>query len=415
MSTSRDSAGAVSAWLCGGIAAGLVLMACNFPVPQSCSADGDCTGANRVCDLSMPDSSVCVQCTPARAEACTGNTPLCGAALTCRGCQRHDECGSNVCLPSGACAAEGEVAYVEGGKNGTLCTKEAPCGTLRAALMVQKDVVKVAMGTAEDNAVAVIDGRAVTILAEPGAKLDRTGDGPILEVKSAGADVKIYDLEVAGASGSSGADGIRLNTGTPKLTLVRVKVADNQGLGIVATGGTLTVTQSTVTNNDDGGLSAMGATFDVTNSFFYANGDIMSAVGGATLAPAPGSASVFSFNTVVNNHIQNSGALAGGVFCDTSGFAPSNNLIARNFVNSDATRPNSNTIGVCQFPSSLIATTVDELKFVSPDNPPYSFRLQAGSSAIDKATTASPVAVDFEGDARPQGAEKDVGADEYKP
>lgn len=141
----------------------------------------------------------------------------------------------------------------------------------------------------------------------------------------------------------------------------------------------------------------------------------MSSVGGATLTPAPGSASVFSFNTVVNNHIQNSGTLAGGVTCDTSGFAASNNIIARNFVNSDATRPNSNTIGVCQFPTSLIATTLDELRFVSPDNAPYNYKVQAGSSAIDKATTASPVAVDFEGDARPQGAEKDVGADEYKP
>jgi hypothetical protein len=37
----------------------------------------------------------------------------------------------------------------------------------------------------------------------------------------------------------------------------------------------------------------------------------------------------------------------------------------------------------------------------------------SGSSAIDQATTPSPVVIDADGDARPQGAQKDIGADEY--
>ena len=46
---------------------------------------------------------------------------------------------------------------------------------------------------------------------------------------------------------------------------------------------------------------------------------------------------------------------------------------------------------------------------------PYSYKLLVGSSAIDVALTASTVDIDADGDHRPQGAQKDIGADEYKP
>ena len=81
----------------------------------------------------------------------------------------------------------------------------------------------------------------------------------------------------------------------------------------------------------------------------------------------------------------------------------------------NASAANSNTIGACVFATSLIGPDISLIKFKSPDNSPYDYHLTSGSSAIDKALTASSVAVDFDGDARPQGAAKDIGADEYKP
>jgi hypothetical protein len=55
------------------------------------------------------------------------------------------------------------------------------------------------------------------------------------------------------------------------------------------------------------------------------------------------------------------------------------------------------------------------LKFKNDTVVPYDYHLLNGSIAIDTATTATATATDVDGDARPQGAAKDQGADEYKP
>jgi hypothetical protein len=429
--------------------------------PGTCRSDQDCTGDQAVCDVA--GTMMCVQCTADKAGACTGATPVCGADHVCRGCSAHAECaGSDVCLPGGRCAAANEVAYVQAGGTGAQpCARGAPCGRLQegvTAVNASRPYIKVmGTGTLADTMTTTIDGKAVTILADPGAKLDRTGDGVILEVRNTGADVRIYDLEITGASGGAGDVGISIAAGgTPRLTLTRVKITNNigggvissggivtvaqstvsgnqgggitasggtltvgqstvsgnQGGGITATGGTLTVGQSTVSGNQGGGITATGGTtFDITNCFIFRNGNSTTAtVGGASLAGTGGS--VFEFNTIVDNQIGNSGVLAGGVFCDTAGFVAGNNIIARNFVNNDANLVNSNTSGLCTYPTSAISPSVSGLNFVSPDNAPHNYRIMRGSIAIDQATTPSTLSVDVDGDPRPQGAARDQGADE---
>ncbi len=217
---------------------------CSTPdAPRTgCTSNGECSTPTPVCDVT--GSMSCVQCLPSAAAACVAATPVCGDDHACRACEAHDECASGACLPDGSCAAETSVAYVLATGTGTTCTRAAPCPLLRSAIAVAKPIIKVgAAGAANDTGTVVIDGKTVTILAEAGAKLDRDGDGPILEVRSAGADVAIYDLTISGATGMSGGDGIQLtpNGGAPKLSLTRAKVVQNQGSGISATGGTLTL------------------------------------------------------------------------------------------------------------------------------------------------------------------------------
>ena len=251
---------------------------------SSCSGNAQCSGATPICDVG--GSKACVQCTTADATACSGATPVCGTSKTCERCTMHAQCSSSVCLPDGSCSDGTNVAYVAVNGSGGACTKAMPCGTLAAAISTSKSVVKMAAGIVKGTTTTTIDGKAVTILADPGAKLDRDGDGPILEVRSASADVKIYDLEITGASGVAGADGVDLvpNGGMPKLALTHVKVASNQGAGIAATGGQLTVSQSTISGNLGGGVSITNADFNIVNNFIMRNGDPNNGtIGGASL------------------------------------------------------------------------------------------------------------------------------------
>lgn len=390
---------------------------CPPDASTACTEDTHCPG--QVCDTA---TGACVQCTPNNAQACTGMTPVCGSNDTCGACTMHSQCTlSNVCLPDGSCGEEGQTAYVSASGAGTVCMKENPCPLLKSAIARNLPYIKIAAdGVANDTSTVTFDAKVITILAEPGAKLDRDGDGPILEVRSANADVKIFDLRLTGASGTSGADGIQLtpNGGLPKLTLTRVKIDSNQGAGIFSTGGTLTVTQSTVSSNQGGGISVAGsgAAFNLTNNFIYRNGDQdVGTFGGVSLAITTAASNVLAFNTVVDNRASAGGTRVGGVMCDIAGFDAPNNIVARNAVGGSTSVSNAQTLGGCTYPTSRVQNDVTGLAFTAPDISPFSYKLLAGSTAIDQGTTASSVAVDFDGDARPQGPAKDIGADELKP
>jgi len=70
------------------------------------------------------------------------------------------------------------------GGAGTGCSKAIPCGLLEDGLKTNKPIIKFGAGTVADSKTTTIDAKAVTIVAEPGARLDRTGDGVILQIQS---------------------------------------------------------------------------------------------------------------------------------------------------------------------------------------------------------------------------------------
>lgn len=305
---------------------------CRLDGAMTCSSNEQCAAPTPVCDTG---SMNCVQCTPAEASACTGTTPVCGDDNICRGCSTHGECSaSDVCLPEGRCAEPAEVAYVQAGGTGAQpCAKGAPCGTLQdgvTAVNASRPYIKISgTGTLADNATTTIDGKAVTILADPGAKLDRMGDGVILEVRNTGADVRIYDLEITGASGGAGDVGISIASGgMPKLTLTRVKVTNNIGGGISASGGTLTVSQSTISGNTGGGISVTNGGFIIVNNIFFGNGSGGSTVGGINILTSQSTTNRFEFNTVSRNLVADT--LGSGIQCTAGTFIARNNIVYNN-------------------------------------------------------------------------------------
>ena len=400
----------------------------------ACTTDEECHVG--VCDIAV--SHQCVQCTPAEPGSCTGATPVCSADNVCRGCRLDDECASSeVCdATGGSCLAEATVLYVSPTGTGTLCTQAQPCGQLATALGLvagDKKTIKILPGSYTER--VTMTNLAVAIHGQ-GADLSEASTGEVIRIAGS-ATIDLFGLRIHDGLGSSGDGILCINDAekSPVITLENVAIDHNSGHGINATkcslsvngstlstnaagaistsGGSLTISRTNVSGNQGGGISAINGSFDITNTFITRNGDSsVSAVGGASLASAAGSVNRFEFNTVADNLVKNGGFLSGGVACDIAGFAASNNIIAHNFINNDATQANANTNGLCVYPTSTVAASLTGLNFASPSNIPYDYHLLPGSSAIDAATTPSMIHVDGDGNVRPQGAANDQGADE---
>jgi hypothetical protein len=386
--------------------------------PPRCASDQECPAPLPVCALGGSGPGVCVQCTTAKPAACTDTSPVCGADDMCHACTAHAQCASNVCLADGSCAAETDVAYVAESGSGSTCSEAAPCATLDQGLQRNTPYVKIT-GLVKDTKTTTISGKVVTILADPGAKLDRDGDGPILQVQSNGpaTNVDIVDLEITGATGASGADGIQLSAsgGTPMLNLTRVTINGNQGNGISASGGALTVARSTITSNPGGGISVTNGTFTIVGNVFYNNGSDITLIGGIGIGTVQNAMNRLEFNTFYRNKAQDGQGAA--VQCAAGNFTAKNNIM-----NDNGTLTNSEQVGgSCKhaysiarpgtLPTGTNNSAMDPL-FVDPAR--GNVHIQPTSPARHAADSSSELtgiaSYDIDGDPRLSPA--DLGADQ---
>jgi hypothetical protein len=412
---------------------------------QQCTTSANCTMApNTTCDI---PTMTCVDCL-ANTDCSVGTMPICAADHSCRACTDDAECGGpGVCLPSGACATDQEVAFVKA--SGTLtnpCTQAAPCSTITFALTKLTPAIKVdgpiveGTATTMSNPALVID-RSVKIVGNATASVTRLTNGPIVEYGGASTvTIQLKGIKIFGASGpASGATGIRLRLGdSAALELVGAGVAMNAGVGIAASGGTVSVTSSTVTSNAGGGIAASGGTVSVTSSTVTSNegGGILSngctfnianniiarngkddkEFGGVKIvAPSSGMRN-FSNNTVVYNHAV-SNASAAGVSC-TGTMTGSANIVTSNDV--AAGTDFSKQTGTCGFEAGSYIANGDAsnaLKFASFAGTPLNFHLTTASPASvhNVAGLTACTGTDIDGETRPKETLCDLGADEYDP
>lgn len=364
--------------------------------PSPCSASAECAArapGRPVCDL---DAMTCVQCTPAEPAACTAATPVCGADHACRACAAHAECpGSNVCLPAGACADPGQVAYVQpaalGGTDNPSCTRAQPCLKVGSALQTGRPYVKLA-GTTDEGGTLTIDNRDVTLLADPGAKLVRTSNGLHVEIKGT-SQVTIEDLEISGASGAQGV-GLSLPAGnTATLTLRRVQLANNTG----------------------GGLTASNAAFVIIGNVFFQNGTGSGTTGGVTITAPQNSANRLEFNSF--NGSQTQLGVGAAIQCVAGAFTAKNNIMSEN-----GTLTNLEQVGgACLHAYSIVrpgtlppGTGNSSADPLFKDTTRSDLHLRPGSPALGAADPAAdltgPAARDIDGDRRVAPAA--LGADE---
>lgn len=398
----------------------LLLAACyqtngNYsPDAMACTADQQCSEAAPICH-----DETCVQCTAERKELCIDTQPICGANNACRACSAHAECAdSKVCLTSGACADATKVAYVAapsaGGSDNSICTLATPCTKVSEALKLPHSTVMFLGGVTTEN--VVVDNRNLTFLAAPGAQLKGASSGPVIEMKNR-STLQISDLQITDGLGNMVGHGIFMNgSNDSTLDLRRVTLQGNNGTGIVASAGRVTIERSMISGNNGGGLSLTSTAFTIVNNFIVKNGSPSSTVGGVLFSQVSTPGNKFEFNTVT----QNAGGanINTGVECSAVLSAPtlSNSIIYGNMVSGAGAQVGSS----CAWTYSAIGPVTDAVigngniktdpAFESLTN----FHLKSTSPARDAADPTATLLVDFDGDVRPQGAQRDMGADEIK-
>ena len=392
---------------------------------MQCDDDGQCPGYSQSGEYCVAGG--CVECRDS--ADCSAAAPVCDASA-CRLCEAHLECGTGACAADGTCASESSIAYIDANGAATSdCTRSSPCSTITRALalMPARPYLVIAAG-AYPNA-AALSPSAERWLIGTGAppSLTRTTDGPIISVTGGGADLHLDNLIIEGATGNSG-DGIYFTQigAVAELTLHHVTVRNNSQSGLNAVG-PIVATESTFSNNgfqgvrlsesvatfdrclvteNDAGMDLDGGRYTVTNTLISRNTSSVYAVYGINLYSTIGGHRI-EFNTIVDN-VNLAASVGAGFGCNLSAATSfPNNIIARNTKQTQGSN--------CFYPNSLISDAdISALKFRSPDTAPYDYHLQTGSTAID-AATVSTVDHDFDGDARPNGPGRDVGADEYVP
>jgi hypothetical protein len=362
-----------------------------------CTGDNDCTAYAADGTPHCGASGACVQCRDG--NDCTDNhAPVCDMG-ECRACTADADCASMTCdRTSGACVAETSIIYLSPSGVGTgNCTKAAPCNTFAlgvAQLGGVRTVIKAMPG--DYTGQLALSGVTATIYGD-GASLSPSALNQSVVVVSNGADATIQGLHVTGAGGTTNPPGIACTSGgtTSTVRLLRMRIDSNAG----------------------GGVAITGCNFALVNNFIVQNGSPSGASGGVSIATISGAGMrELSFNTIAGNTASPSVDTGVGCFQVTSPLTFDSNIVFGNQVSNGGKQVNGAN---CNYTYSDITDSVNGMGNITTD-PGFAnasggdYHLSPTSLAIDAANPASMLGIDFDGDKRPLGAGRDIGADEAK-
>ena len=355
----------------------------HFCVSNACAgcdrvATNPCSGATPVCAPSATPTvgGQCVGCL--LNSDCASANPIC-ATNKCRTCKKDSECvgisNAGVCDLNGACPGDNAVIYLQ---NNAACSPTNPGnGSASTPFCFSDDAVG-----------ALLPNKSLIVVKGPASV---NPQGSALTLSFAGSPVLIAGQSLAKLGNPQAGTPPLISITAGEVTLRDLTISAGNGVGVsVTNGATLHMARCYVLNNQGLGIQTTASAFDIANTVVAGNGG-GSASYGVLLGSYSGTGPAkFAFNTVVNNSF-------GGVACG------SNYSLAGILANAN---------GPANFLSCVTDTTTSTAapNLVSSTN----YHLTATSPCVNAGGDICPPD-DIDGDARPQGAHCDCGADEYKP
>jgi hypothetical protein len=374
--------------------------------------NSDCTAQKPVCN-----ANACVQCV-ANSD-CSAAAPVC-SKNACVGCAVDADCASGACADNSTCVDAANLIYVNPtGSDTGACPQAAPCATIQYAI---------SQGTSSRSQIVLAKATyterltlSSTVTAAPmirffggGATLmlPATGENNLLMATNVGFDIR--NVTMIGTSFAAA----MIQAGTAPSSVQDVQF-QNAVAGILVAGGNVTVKNVQMSNVVTGVQVLEGGTLNLDRAIIHGGQNALE-------VKTPGDGNINVSNMLVydaTGPVEVAGAL-GKLSFSTIGSTstsvaaldcgPGVTLSSAIVWNTTSTAIS----GTCDTIQTTIAgpTTVAGATNADPlfkNLLQSDYHLSATSPAIDQVG-AGP-ALDFEGDARPQGAAFDIGADEYKP